>query len=292
MLFKGSMTAIVTPFADGRVDEDALQKHVDFQIAKGVDVIVPCGTTGEAATLTNEEHKRVIKLVVEASSGRALVLAGAGANSTAHAIELTKQARDAGADGTLQVTPYYNKPPQEGLYQHFRSIAEMVELPLILYNVPGRTAINMSAETTLRLAGVTNICGIKEASGDIEQIKKIAAGREADFAILSGDDSMNLDIYRIGGNGCISVTGNIAPDLVSSVWKQFSTGNIDDAQKTQDMIAGLNDAMFIETNPIPVKTALAMMGRCREEFRLPLTHMNEGNQIKLSEILRNTGIIE
>ena len=241
-----------------------------------------------------KEHEQVIKLVVEASSGRVThtLTCGAGANSTAHAIELTKQAKSAGADGTLQVTPYYNKPPQEGLYQHFKSIAEMVDLPLVLYNVPSRTAINMTAETTLRLAETDNICGIKEASGNMEQIMKIAEGRKSDFAILSGEDAMNLDIYRIGGNGCISVTANITPDLVSNIWKFFFEGNIDEASKIQTEIASLNDAMFIETNPIPVKTALAMMGRCREEFRLPLTHMSENNQIKLSETLRNTGIIE
>ncbi len=292
MLFTGSMTAIVTPFADGRIDDDALQKHVDFQISEGIDVIVPCGTTGEAATITTKEHERIIKLVVETTSGRALVLAGAGANSTEHAISLTKQAKSAGADGTLQVTPYYNKPPQEGLYQHFRSIAEVIDLPLILYNVPGRTAINMTSETTLRLSNVENICGIKEASGDIEQIKRIMSERENDFAILSGEDAMNLEIYRSGGNGCISVTANVAPKQVADIWKFFSSGNLAEATRTQKMLEPLNDAMFIETNPIPVKTALAMMGRCLEQFRLPLTHMIEGNQIKLSETLRDIGLIE
>ena len=168
----------------------------------------------------------------------------------------------------------------------------MVDLPLVLYNVPGRTAVNMTSETTLRLAEMDNICGIKEASGNMDQIKKIADGRRDDFAILSGEDAMNLDIYRIGGNGCISVTANITPNLVSNIWKLFSEGNIDEASKVQTSIASLNDVMFIETNPIPVKTALSMMGRCHEEFRLPLTHMSENNQIKLSETLRNTGIIE
>ncbi len=292
MHFQGSMTAIVTPFRDGRVDERALAELIDWQIAQGIDVIVPCGTTGEGVTLADAEHARVIRVAVETAAGRAPVLAGAGSNNTARAVSLAKNAKEAGADGTLQVTPFYNKPTPEGLYEHFRAIAEAVDLPLVLYNVPGRTAVNMSAETTLRCAELENVCGIKEASGDITQIKAIAAGRPDDFAILSGEDAMNLDIYRAGGNGCISVAGNVAPDRVSAIWDRFATGEEDAAEDGQRVLAALNEAMFLVTNPIPVKTALAMMGRCREEFRLPLTPMGEEVRDELARRLRTDGLLD
>jgi 4-hydroxy-tetrahydrodipicolinate synthase len=292
MLFQGSMAAIVTPFSDGRVDEESLSRHIEWQIAGGTDVIVPCGTTGEAATLTYEERERVVRIAVEVASGRVPVLAGAGSNSTAEAIRLAKQAKAAGADGTLQVTPYYNKPTQEGLYRHFLAVAQVVDLPMVLYNVPGRTGVNMLPETVLRLAAIDHIVGIKEASGDIEQIRGITQEAPEGLAVLSGDDAMNLEIYRAGGRGCISVTANVAPDRVAKVWDRFKDGDIDTASRLQRSLEPLNRAMFIETNPIPVKTALAIMGRINEEFRLPLTPMSDEHRAHLLSVLRQTGLVE
>ena len=291
MIFKGSMTAIVTPFRDGRIDEGTLQSLVDRQISSGADAIVPCGTTGEAATLDSEEYGVVVRLTVDAAAGRVPVLAGAGSNSTSNAIRLAKSARKAGADGQLQVTPYYNKPTQEGLFQHFRAIAEVVDLPMVLYNVPGRTAVNMLPETVLRLAGIETIVGIKEASGRIEQTKEIVAGAPAGFAVFSGDDAMNLEIYEAGGMGCISVSGNVVPERVAAVWDAFSAGRIDEARRLQSSLSELNRAMFLETNPIPAKTALALMGLCQEEFRLPMTPMSEGPKDELVLVLKGEGII-
>lgn len=290
MIFKGVLTAVITPFRDGRVDEDALRKLIDWQIASGVDGIVPCGTTGEGATLTHEEHDRVIRIVVEEAAGRVPVLAGAGSNSTATAIKLGKQAKLAGADGQLQVTPYYNKPTQDGLYQHFSAIAEMVDLPMVLYNVPGRTALNMLPETTARLAAIDTIVGIKEACGNLEQVKRVIAETPKDFAVLSGEDAMNFDIYRAGGKGAISVASNVVPDRVAAVWDAFEAGRVEDAARLQDELAMLNKAMFIETNPIPAKTALALMDRCHEEFRLPMTPMGEGHREELKSILKQSGL--
>ncbi len=291
MLFTGAMTAVITPFRDGRVDEEALRKLVDWQIKAGIDGIVPCGTTGEAATITYEEHDRIIRIAVEQAAGRVPVLAGAGSNATANAIRMGRQAKAAGADGMLQVTPYYNKPTQEGLYQHFRAIAEAVGLPMVLYNVPGRTAVNMLAETTLRLARIDSIVAIKEASGDLEQVRAIIADAPRGFAVLSGDDAMNLEIYRAGGMGAISVTGNCAPAKVAAVWDAHRAGKKDEATRLQAELAGLNRAMFLETNPIPAKTALAMMERCREEFRLPLTPMGDTHREELHQALKAAGLL-
>ena len=291
MLFKGSMTAVVTPFRDGKVDEDALRKLVDWQISSGTDVVVPCGTTGEAATLSYEEYDRVVRIAVEVAAGRAPVLAGAGSNSTSNAIRLARIVKEAGAQGQLQVTPYYNKPTQEGLYQHFRAIASVVELPMMLYNVPGRTAVNMLPETVIRLSGIDAVVGVKEASGKIEQIREIVAGVPKDFAVVSGDDAMNLEIYEAGGAGCISVTANVAPSRVAAVWDAFSGGRSSDAKGLQAALSELNRAMFLETNPLPAKTALAAMGFCREEFRLPLTPMSEGKKEELISVLSREGLI-
>ncbi len=291
MLFKGSMTAVVTPFRDGKVDEDALRKLVDWQISSGTDVVVPCGTTGEAATLSYEEYDRVVRIAVEVAAGRAPVLAGAGSNSTSNAIRLARIVKEAGAQGQLQVTPYYNKPTQEGLYQHFRAIASVVELPMMLYNVPGRTAVNMLPETVIRLSGIDAVVGVKEASGKIEQIREIVAGVPKDFAVVSGDDAMNLEIYEAGGAGCISVTANVAPSRVAAVWDAFSGGRSSDAKGLQAALSELNRAMFLETNPLPAKTALAAMGFCREEFRLPLTPMSEGKKEELISVLSRGGLI-
>ncbi len=291
MIFKGAMTAIITPFKDSRVDEQSLRSIIDWQISNGIDAIVVCGTTGEGATLTHEEHYAVIRIAVEQAAGRVPVMAGAGSNSTANAITLSRQAKKAGADGLLQVTPYYNKPTQEGLYQHFRAIAEVVDLPIVLYNVPGRTSVNMLPETTARLSAIDSIIGIKEACGDLGQIKEIISKTPDDFAVFSGDDAMNFDIYRAGGKGAISVTANVVPDRVAAVWDAHESGNDDEGMRLHKNLATLNKAMFIETNPIPAKTALAMMGRCNEEFRLPLTPMSEGHKNELKDVLKENGVI-
>lgn len=291
MMFKGSMTAIVTPFKDGRVDEKALRRLVDWQIASGTDAIVVCGTTGESATLTYDEHFAVIDAAVEEAAGRVPVIAGAGSNATANAIKLARQAKEAGADAQLQVTPYYNKPTHEGLYQHFRAIAEVVDLPMILYNVPGRTAVNMLPETVARLANIDSIVGIKEASGELGQVREVIAKTPDNFATYSGDDALNFDIYKAGGAGAISVTANVAPEMVSAVWDAHEAGDDDEAGRLHKGLAKLNKAMFIETNPIPAKTSLAMMGRVQEEFRLPLTPMSEGNRRELKDVLKEYGLI-
>lgn len=291
MLFHGSMTAVVTPFRDGKIDESAFRKIISRQISAGTDVIVPCGTTGESATLTSDERIRIVKIAVEESLGRAAVLAGAGSNSTETAIKLAKQVKSAGADGMLQVTPYYNKPTQEGLYQHFRAIASVVDLPMVLYNVPCRTSINMTAETTLRLAEIDTIVGIKEAGGNIEQIRQIIAGVPGNFSVFSGDDAMNFEIYSCGGKGCISVTSNIVPEKVVAVWDAFSAGRPEESEKLHEGLSLLNKTMFIETNPIPVKTALSMMGHCHEEFRLPLTPMSDEHREELRSVLKKYNLI-
>jgi 4-hydroxy-tetrahydrodipicolinate synthase len=291
MNFTGSMTAIVTPFNDGVVDEQALRALCEWQINEGICALVPCGTTGEAATLSMDERQRVMGIVVDAAQGKVPVIAGAGSNSTTNAIELAYLAKEAGADAQLQVCPYYNKPTQEGLYQHFKKIADETELPIILYNVPGRTAVNMTAETTLRLAELESIVGIKEASGDLDQIRAIVKGAPDDFVILSGEDAQNVEIYKLGGKGCISVTANVVPSQVTKVWKQFESGALADAEGAHEEIQKLNAAMFFETNPIPVKTTLAMMGKIKEEFRLPLTKMGEENRTKLSNVLKSYGLV-
>ena len=291
MNFTGSMTAIVTPFNEGRVDEDALCALVEWQGGEGICALVPCGTTGEAATLSMDERQRVIGTVVDAAAGRVPIIAGTGSNSTSKAVELAYLAKEAGADAQLQVCPYYNKPTQDGLYQHFAQIAEDTELPIILYNVPGRTAVNMTAATTLRLAEIESIVGIKEASGDLEQIRAIAEGAPDDFVILSGEDAQNVEIYKAGGKGCISVTANVVPSQVTKTWKQFESGAIADAESTHEEIQKLNEAMFFETNPIPVKTSLVMMDKIKEEFRLPLTKMGEENRTKLNNVLKSYGLV-
>lgn len=278
------MTALVSPFRDGRVDEQALRGLVDWQITCGVHALVPCGTTGEAPCLTDEEHERVVRIVVEQASGRVPVIAGASSNSTEKAIKLAKQAKWAGADATLQVTPYYNKPTQEGLFAHFQTIATAVDLPMILYNVPGRTSVNLEPATTLRLAKIPNIIGIKEASGKLSQIEAIIKEAPDGFDIFSGDDALNTDIYALGGKGTISVTANIVPQLVAKVWNLWQTAR-EEALALQEKLQPLNRVLFIETNPIPVKTALAIMGKCREEFRLPMTAMNPQNRSRLEMVL-------
>jgi len=290
-MFKGSMTAIITPFKDGKIDEGAFRDLIEFQIKNGTDAIVPCGTTGESATLTYEEHGRVIELVVEIVAKRIPVIAGTGSNSTAETIMLTRHAERTGADAALLITPYYNKPTQEGLYQHYKAVAEEVALPLFLYNVPGRTGINMLPETVARLSEIKNIVGIKEATGNLQQISDVIELCRPGFIILSGDDFTTLPILAIGGHGVISVTSNIAPRDVADMCDAFVAGDMKRATALHYKLQPLHRAMFVETNPIPVKTALAMMGRVREEFRLPLVRMGEKNRERLQKTLMDYGLI-
>ncbi|MBI2340194.1 MAG: 4-hydroxy-tetrahydrodipicolinate synthase [Deltaproteobacteria bacterium] len=290
-MFSGSMVALVTPFKKDKVDEAALRKLVDWQVQSGTNVLVPCGTTGESATLTFEEHIRVIKIVVEQAGKKVKILAGAGANATHEAVDLTKASEKAGADGTLQVTPYYNKPTQEGLFRHFKAIAEASPLPVVLYNVPGRTALNMLPETMARLAEIENIVGIKEAAGNLEQVEKLVNLCPKNFAVISGEDALNHEIKLKGGVGSISVTANIVPRESAEQWRMYSEGKVEEGKKVHEKLMPLHRAMFLETNPIPVKAALSLMGKIEEEYRLPLTPISEENREKLRRALKEYGLI-
>jgi 4-hydroxy-tetrahydrodipicolinate synthase len=290
-MFKGSIVAIVTPFKNGRVDEEAYRELIEFQIQNGTHAIVPCGTTGESATLGMAEHNRVIDVAVEAVNKRVPVIAGTGGNSTSEAIELTEHAKKSGADATLQVTPYYNKPTQEGLYQHFKAIAKAVPLPQVLYNVPGRTGVNMLPETVARLAELPEIVCIKEASGNLAQMAEIVRLAGDKITLLSGDDNVTLPVLSIGGKGVISVVANIAPRDSADMVTAWEAGNFDRAKALFYKLFPLCQAMFYETNPIPVKTSLALMGKIQDELRLPLSRMAPANLEKLKVALRDYGLI-
>ncbi len=290
-MFQGSIVALVTPFREGKVDEVALKQLVELQIAGGTDAIVPCGTTGESPTLDHEEHRRVIDLVIQAVGRRVPVIAGTGSNSTAEAISLTKHAKQSGADAALIVLPYYNKPTQKGLIEHCRAIADGVDLPLVLYNIPGRTGVNMLPETLAQLADHPRIVGVKEATANLEQMTHdiVLCGDKLSF--LSGDDTLTLPLMSVGGRGIISVVANIVPRDVADMTHAFLSGDWKRARELHLKLFPLSQAMFIETNPIPVKTALAMMGKVREEFRLPLCSMTEANRKRLEAVLRQYGVL-
>lgn len=291
-MLEGSFVAIVTPFKGGKIDEKSFAALIDFQISNGTHGIVPCGTTGESPTLTHMEHERVIELTVEVADKRVPVMAGTGSNSTEEAIALTQFAEKAGADAALLVVPYYNKPTQEGLFQHFKAIASNTELPLIIYNIPGRSAVNMYPATIARVAQeCNNIVGVKEASGSLSQASEIISLVGDDFLILSGDDALNLPLLSIGAKGFITVTANILPAKVASLYNSFKTGDFIKAREIHFELVQINKDLFIETNPLPVKTALALMGRVSDEFRLPLCPMSEQNINKLKETLRSYGLI-
>jgi 4-hydroxy-tetrahydrodipicolinate synthase len=290
-MFKGSIVAIVTPFRNGAFDEKAYADLIEWHIAQGTHGIVPCGTTGEAPTLTVTEHARVIEVAVTVVNGRIPVIAGTGANATHEAIALTKQAKKLGADGALLITPYYNKPSQEGLYRHFKAVAEAVDIPIVPYNVPGRTAVNMLPSTVARLMEFPNIVALKEATGDMKQVGEIIRLCGSRLAVLSGDDFTNLPLYALGGAGAISVTANIAPKDVADVFNAWERGDIAAARNLHYKLEPLTSVMFIETNPIPVKTAVAMMGKCSEEFRLPLCELSAANREKLQGALKAAGLI-
>src|SRR5947207_6126782 len=292
---RGCATALVTPFtSDGSIDEERLRALVDRQINGGIRLLVPCGTTGESATMTEEEDARVIGLTIEVARGRAKVVAGAGSNSTASAIDYSKRARDAGADAVLQVSPWYNKPTQEGLYAHFRAIAEAVpEIPIMLYNVPGRTSSNIAAQTTLRLArDCENVVAVKEASGNLSQIMEILRERPENFCVLSGDDAVTLPLIALGAEGIVSVASNEIPDLMSQMTNFALKGKWDEAREMHYRILPLMEVNFIESSPGPVKAAMAMMGLLEENFRLPLVPITEKSRAKIREVIGELGLLE
>ncbi len=290
-MFKGSIVAIVTPFKNNKLDEKALTDLIEWHISEGTNAIVPCGTTGESATLEYDEHYRVIELTVQVVNGRVPVIAGTGANSTSETVMMTEKARAIGADGALLVVPYYNKPTQEGLYRHYKTVAESVDIPIVLYNVPGRTALNMLPRTVERLAELKNVVAIKEATGDMAQVSEIINLCGDRITVLSGDDFTTFPLILLGGKGTISVSANVAPADLSAMCKAANEGNIKEARRLHYKLEPLNKGMFIETNPISVKTALSLMGKIEEEMRLPLCPMAADNKEKLKIILKNYGLI-
>jgi 4-hydroxy-tetrahydrodipicolinate synthase len=290
-MFTGSLIAIVTPFRNGRIDERALVELIEWQIAKGTDGIVPCGTTGESATLSHEEHHRVIQLTVEVVNRRVPVIAGTGSNSTEEAVALTKHAKQAGADGALLITPYYNKPTQEGLYRHYKAVAEAVDLPLVLYNIPGRTGVNMLPSTIARLSAIDTIVGVKEGSGSVQQASDIVQMCGDRITVLAGDDSLTLPMMAVGAKGVITVTANIMPSEMAQLVKTFADGKVTEARKLHFTLSPLFAALFLETNPIPVKEALGMMGKIDPELRLPLCPMGQETRDKLRHVLKDMNLI-
>lgn len=291
-MLSGCLVAMITPFRDGEIDESALRELVRFHLRNGTDGLVPCGTTGESVTMTEDEQLRVIQIVVEEVNRKIPVVAGTGTNSTAKTIKMTQAARKLGADGALLVTPYYNKPTQEGLYRHFETVAKATDLPLLLYNVPSRTSVNMAAETTARLAKIPTMLGIKEASGNMDQVSQIVGNVRSDFAVLSGDDSLTLPMLALGGAGVVSVVGNIAPAAMSEMVRAYLQGNVARARELHYQLFDLCRAMFVETNPIPVKTAAGILGMCSPELRLPMTPLGEANRQKLEAVLKSSPVLQ
>lgn len=290
-MFTGSLVAIVTPFRNGRFDERAFADLIEWQIASGTNGIVPCGTTGESATLSHEEHNRVIELTVEVVNRRVPVIAGTGSNSTDEAVALTRHAKQAGADAALLITPYYNKPTQEGLYRHYRAVAEAVALPLILYNIPGRTGVNMLPSTIARLSSIPTIVGVKEGSGSVQQASDIVQLCGDRLTVLAGDDALTLPMMAVGGRGVITVTANLVPTQMADLVKAFAAGRVEEARRIHFQLSPLFAALFYETNPIPVKEALGMMGKIDPELRLPLCPMAQEPREKLVRVLKDAHLI-
>lgn len=290
-MFEGVLTAIVTPLQSGALDERALHALVEAQVEAGVDGIVPCGTTGESATLSHAEHRRVVEIAVAAARGRIQVVAGTGSNSTREAIELTLHAKEAGADGALLISPYYNRPTQAGIVEHFSEVARRTSFPLIVYNIPSRTASNIEPATMLRLAEIDQIVGVKEATGDIGHVSKIIAACPPDFSVLAGDDLLTLPLLAIGGRGVVSTVSNVAPAEMVDLVRAFRAGDTERAREAHLRLVPLIDALFRETNPIPVKAALAMMGRIHEELRLPLVPLSSLHREPLQAALKELGLL-
>jgi 4-hydroxy-tetrahydrodipicolinate synthase len=291
-MFSGSLVALITPFRNGKVDEKRLVDLIEWQIRSGTHGIVPCGTTGESATLSHEEHTQVVKLAVEVVRKRVPVVAGTGSNSTTEAIRLTREAQEVGADGALMISPYYNRPTQEGIYQHFKAVAEAARgFPIVFYNIPGRTASNIEPSTMARLAEIDNIVGVKEAAGSIDQVLNIIAACGDKLAILSGEDSLTFSMMSLGGKGVISTAANVAPREMADLANACLTKQWDKAAQLQIRLLSLIRSLFIETNPIPAKTALSLMGKCELELRLPLVPMAEANVAKLKTVLQEYRLI-
>jgi 4-hydroxy-tetrahydrodipicolinate synthase len=291
-MFSGVWTALITPLKNDKVDYDSLGRAIEYQYKNGIDGIVPCGSTGESSTLSHDEHKEVIEFCVKEAKGKMKVLAGSGSNSTKEAIYLTKFAKDTGCDGALLISPYYNKPTQEGLYLHFREVANNVNIPIVLYNIAGRTAVNIEPETIARLTkDCPNIIGVKEASGSLEQMSRIKF-LSPKIELISGDDVLTLPLMSVGGEGIISVVSNIVPAEIVSLIKAFNSGNIKEAIKIHYQLLPLIKAMFIETNPIPVKTAASLLGFCNLEFRLPMCCLSSQNKIKVEQALKDFGFLK
>lgn len=290
-MFSGAFTAIVTPFKDGGVDETAFRKLIRFGIDGGISGFVPCGTTGESPTLSHDEHNKVVEVCVKEVAGQVKVIAGTGSNSTQEAVELTRHAKKVGADAALMVSPYYNKPSQEGLFRHFKTVAESVDIPIVLYNIQGRTAVNIENSTMERLSRIPNIVGVKEASGSILQMSEVIRLCGPEFDVLSGDDQMTFPLMALGGKGVISVVTNIVPDRMSALVNSMLEGDIESARRKHFEIYELCQAMFIETNPIPVKAALGLMGKIEAEYRLPLCPLAPANLAQLKSILERYGLL-
>ena len=283
------MVALVTPFRNGKVDEAGLRRLLDFHLKARTDVIIPTGTTGESSTLSHEEHRRVMSLVVEYVNRRVPVVCGTGSNNTAEALGLIQYAKKIKADGVLVVTPYYNRPTQEGLYRHYSFLAGKVDIPFILYNVPGRTGVSIAPETVARLSKISNIVGIKEASGSLDQVDQIL--ELCDITVISGEDSLTFPLMTIGAKGVISVTANVVPGLVREMVHATLNGDLEEGRELHRKLYPLSKVLFVETNPIPVKTALGMMGLIRPELRLPLCEMGAGNKVKLKKVLKGLGLL-
>ena len=290
-MFSGSLVAIVTPFTHGRIDERSYRELIEFQIANGTHGIVPCGTTGESATLSREEHERVVAFTIEVVNRRVPVIAGTGSNATDEAIVLTRHAKHVGADGALLITPYYNKPTQEGLYQHYAAVASAVDLPLILYNIPGRTSVNMTPATIARTAKLDMIVGIKEGSGSLGHVSEIMHQCGDNFTVLSGDDALTLPMMALGAKGVITVTANIVPQNMANLVNAALAGNFTKARSYHCQLAPLFSALFYETNPIPVKEALSMMHKIDPELRLPLTRLSSENRQRLRQVMERSGLL-
>lgn len=288
--FQGSITALITPFKNGSLDEDAFRRLVEWQIDQGTHGLVPCGTTGESPTLDHDEHRRVIELCIEAAAGRVPVIAGTGSNSTAEAVELTRHAKSAGADGVLVVTPYYNKPTQEGLYLHYKAVNAAADIPIIIYNIPGRSVIDMSVDTMARAYKLKNVVGVKDATANMARVSQQRAAMGHAFVQLSGEDATALGFMAHGGVGCISVTANVAPALCSEFQLACLGGNFKRALELQDRLMPLHDALFVESNPVPVKYAASTLGLCTREARMPLAPLSEPSRKRVDEAIAAVGL--
>lgn len=290
-IFQGSVTALITPFTNGRVDEAAFQRFVQWQIDQGSHGVVPCGTTGESPTLTHAEHRRVTELCIEVAKGKVPVIAGTGSNATEEAISLTRHAAEAGADAALVVTPYYNKPTQEGLYQHFKAISEATDIPILIYNIPGRSIVDMSVETMARVAKLPNIVGVKDATADLVRPAKTRAAIGRDFAQLSGEDATVVPFLAQGGHGCISVTSNVAPRACADLHEAWRRRDLDAVVRINDRLMPLHQALFIEASPGPVKYAASLLGHCENRLRLPLVSVTPATEERVRAAMAHAGLI-